>query len=184
MTTRQIPIDCFKVIDQRVIKRILPHRAPFLFVEEARLLGDGRIRGTSTWRSDSYLLQGHFPGEPIVPGVLIIEAVAQLGGVLLCLNESAEAITEDERVPSVRGFLSMVRKASFHCVLRPDRAIDVVGSVRRLNASAYLFEATCTHGGDASLVARVEVILALRSEQAANAPYSPLEAVCPGFEAG
>lgn len=72
------------------IKQILPHREPFLFVDQILYLEKGkRAVGLKTLKADDYFFKGHFPGRPIMPGVLIIEAMAQVGGVMmLSLSEN------------------------------------------------------------------------------------------------
>ena len=75
------------ILDSEGIQKILPHRHPFLMVdgilEMERLK---RIVGIKNVRGDEYYFQGHFPGKPIMPGVLIIESMAQTGGLLLLLE--------------------------------------------------------------------------------------------------
>src|SRR5258708_26009126 len=77
------------ILDVTEIQKILPHRYPFLFVdaivEMERLK---RVVGIKNVTINESHFQGHFPGKPIMPGVLIIEAMAQTGGVLL-LQEGA-----------------------------------------------------------------------------------------------
>jgi 3-hydroxyacyl-[acyl-carrier-protein] dehydratase len=72
------------ILDVTEIQKILPHRYPFLFVdtivEMERLK---RVVGIKNVTINESYFQGHFPGKPIMPGVLIIEAMAQTGGLLL-----------------------------------------------------------------------------------------------------
>src|SRR5262249_28432343 len=71
-------------IDIRRIQRILPHRYPMLMVDRVvELEGDQRAVGIKNVTFNDVFFQGHYPGTPIMPGVLIVEALAQLGGILL-----------------------------------------------------------------------------------------------------
>jgi UDP-3-O-[3-hydroxymyristoyl] N-acetylglucosamine deacetylase/3-hydroxyacyl-[acyl-carrier-protein] dehydratase len=72
------------VLDIEEIMRVLPHRYPFLLVDRILEIEDGkRIVGVKNVTINEPFFQGHFPGHPIMPGVLIIEAMAQVGGMLL-----------------------------------------------------------------------------------------------------
>lgn len=68
--------------DIRRIERSLPHRYPFLLVDKIIELSDSHVVGVKNVSFNEYFFQGHFPGNPIMPGVLQIEALAQAGGIL------------------------------------------------------------------------------------------------------
>ncbi|MFT3787210.1 MAG: UDP-3-O-acyl-N-acetylglucosamine deacetylase [Tepidisphaeraceae bacterium] len=71
-------------LDIRKIQRILPHRYPMLLVDRVlRVEGDHKAVGLKNVTFNDTFIQGHYPGTPIFPGVLIVEAMAQLGGILL-----------------------------------------------------------------------------------------------------
>jgi len=71
------------VMDNVEIQSILPHRYPFLLVDRIRELDpDRRIVGIKNVTINEPFFQGYFPGRPVMPGVLILEALAQVGGVL------------------------------------------------------------------------------------------------------
>lgn len=81
---RQALIGRDTALDIRRIQRILPHRYPMLMVDRVlEINGDSRAVGIKNVTFNDIFFQGHYPGTPIMPGVLIVEALAQLGGLLL-----------------------------------------------------------------------------------------------------
>ena len=71
------------IMDSEKIKEILPHRDPFLFIDEIYELNENDILGLKHVKADEYYFNGHFPDYPILPGVIIVEAMAQIGGILV-----------------------------------------------------------------------------------------------------
>ncbi|MDP2993447.1 MAG: 3-hydroxyacyl-ACP dehydratase FabZ, partial [Deltaproteobacteria bacterium] len=73
------------------ILKILPHRYPFLLVDKILGYKSGEsIKGLKNVTINEPFFQGHFPGQPIMPGVLILEAMAQVGGILAYLSNEEE----------------------------------------------------------------------------------------------
>lgn len=77
------------MLDIKQIQEIIPHRYPFLLIDRITELEPGvRAKGLKNVTMNEYFFQGHFPSEPVMPGVLIIEALAQVGAVaMLSLDE-------------------------------------------------------------------------------------------------
>ncbi|HZK01517.1 MAG TPA: 3-hydroxyacyl-ACP dehydratase FabZ [Anaerovoracaceae bacterium] len=98
------------------LKKILPHRKPMLLLDEAEINEDGKAIGLYTVKGDEYFLQGHFPGNPVVPGVILCEMMAQTCGVLLSNETSGKTpyYTGLDRV-KFRGMVKPGDTIEFRC---------------------------------------------------------------------
>ena len=77
-------------LDMNDIKKIIPHRDPFLFVDKIiEIEEDKRVVGIKKITGEEFFFKGHFPCRPILPGVLMVEALAQLGGILMFNKEES-----------------------------------------------------------------------------------------------
>jgi 3-hydroxyacyl-[acyl-carrier-protein] dehydratase len=82
-------------MDIREIEAVLPHRYPFLLVDHVDIIDNDRIIARKLVSRNEPHFEGHFPGHPVMPGVLIIEALAQACAILTYKTRGADDLTED-----------------------------------------------------------------------------------------
>ena len=123
-------------IDQ--IKELIPHRKPFLFIEECKIIELGKIgESFRVFSKKEYFFDGHFPNNPIVPGVVIVEAMAQTAGVVVSYDI-------DKNDKSVL-FMS-INKAKFRKPVLPDYKITFHVQMMNNIKNVYKFFGKAYHG--------------------------------------
>ena len=121
------------------IKDLIPHRDPFLFVDTCEIITPGQHgKSEKLFSVNEYFFKGHFPNNPIVPGVIIIEAMAQTAGLVVSYK------LKEYKEKSVL-FMS-VNKAKFRKPIFPNENVSF--EVKFLNSvrDVYKFEGTCYKG--------------------------------------
>lgn len=109
--------EAFAALDGPAVLALLPQQEPFRFVDEILEVDDDHIVARYTFRPDADFYRGHFPGNPITPGVLLIEAMAQTAGAI-ALNARAR-----ERPGSV--FFVTIDKAKFRRPVQPGDRVEL-----------------------------------------------------------
>ena len=123
------------------IKKLIPHREPFIFIEEVRVIERGKIgESFRTFEETEYFFEGHFPNNPIVPGVVIVEAMAQTAGVVVSEN----LINNDDK--SVL-FMS-INKAKFRKPVLPNYKIKFYVQLINNIKNVYKFMGRAFHKDD------------------------------------
>jgi 3-hydroxyacyl-[acyl-carrier-protein] dehydratase len=137
--------------DVRAILEILPHRPPFLFLDEIEELSPERGRARYRYREDESFFAGHFPGDPVVPGVIQIETMAQLV-VAVGLVAAREARVGVERIA-----FSIATDCQFHRRLGPGEEVVVAAERLWFRMRAIQCKATLHRASDGALCAEATI---------------------------
>ncbi|MBX9604287.1 MAG: 3-hydroxyacyl-ACP dehydratase FabZ [Bryobacteraceae bacterium] len=129
------------ILDIDGIRAILPHRYPFLLVDSIVEMEDLRIVGIKNVTVNEPFFMGHFPEFPVMPGVLIVEAMAQVAGVLVLSK-----LPEDQR-KSKLVLLATVEEAKFRRPVRPGDQLRIEATVLKLKSSLAQVAARATVNG-------------------------------------
>lgn len=129
--TQSIPAFPF-TLDRQAIEKLLPHRGPIFACQQLIALGPRRYTATARWSLDNALIQGHFPGYPLVPGVMLIEALTQLAGAGLLSADAYVQSLPGERI----GVLASVRRCAFKHPVRPEQDVIFEITCRQIGADA------------------------------------------------
>ena len=110
------------------VLRAVPQQRPFRFIDEILELDDGYIIGAYRFREDEYFYQGHFPGQPITPGVILIETMAQTGvvafGLYLLMRQNMFAEQAGGRLVTL---FTIVEEVEFTGIVNPGERVIIRG---------------------------------------------------------
>jgi 3-hydroxyacyl-[acyl-carrier-protein] dehydratase len=130
----------FKKLNKEDIKKIIPHREPFLLIDEVLEVEPGKsIKAVKNVDKNEYYFKGHFPQNPIMPGVLILEAIAQAGAIAVLL------------LPENNGKLALfagIDKARFKKIVRPGDKLEIEVEITDFRRNIGKARGTARVGGD------------------------------------
>lgn len=136
-------------LDVREIAKLLPHRYPFLLIDKIESCTPGQsIRAVKNVSINEPFFQGHFPGNPVMPGVLIIEAMAQAGGVL-------SHLTHADLEPRPLYFLAGVDDARFRKPVTAGDILTLDVAVDRVRRGVWWYQCAASVGAAKVVTARI-----------------------------
>lgn len=135
---------------------LLPHREPFLFVSEIVAIEPGQS-AVGRWRltGEEPFFAGHFPGRPTLPGVLMVESLAQLGGI---------AVLADPRFTGKLPLFGGIDRARFRRQVAPGETLELEVQLGRLSARAGTGHGRAHVGGETACEAELLFVLVDRAE--------------------
>lgn len=124
-------------MDKATIMTRIPHRGHMLLLDEAVILDDKTVEGKYHVRGDEFFLQGHFPGHPVVPGVMLCEMMAQTSGVLFGFD-----------IDKVVTYFTGIRTVTFKRPVRPGDTVVLHCVLKRQMGHFYFATGTGTVDGE------------------------------------
>ena len=153
------------LLDIDAIRDILPHRYPFLLVDSILELEELRIVGIKNVTANEPFFPGHFPDFPVMPGVLIVEAMAQVAGVLVLKS------MPDRKSKIV--LLASIESAKFRRPVRPGDQLRIEMKVGRRKATVAKMHGVATVNG--VVVAEAEVLCKIADRAESESAPTPVE---------
>jgi len=129
----------------------IPHRPPMLLIDEIVERGEGYLVCKKTFASEEFFFQGHYPGQPIVPGVILCEAAMQTGAVLL-----SKLVSTDGGIPVA----ARLNDVKFKKMLRPGDSILIESRLTERVRDAFFLAGTITHEGKVAVTLNFAVTIA------------------------
>jgi 3-hydroxyacyl-[acyl-carrier-protein] dehydratase len=133
------------------ILNAIPHRPPFLFVDRIVEISSTKIRTAKDIKPDEPVFTGHYPGQPIMPGVLICESIFQTGAILL-----------SKMMGSMGGgmpVLTRVNNAKFKSMVKPGSTLDIEAELIEKVSNAYFMKGKASVGDKTSVTVEFTVTL-------------------------
>lgn len=115
--------------DRKVIKQVLraiPQQAPFRFIDEILEMDDHFVTSTYRFREDAFFYNGHFPGNPITPGVILIETMAQAGVTALGLYQLLKDRPASDMIDTITPLFAFADQVEFLRPLKPGQQVIVL----------------------------------------------------------
>ena len=139
------------MLNIKEIQEIIPHRYPFLLIDKIEELEPGKMAvGYKNVTMNEYFFQGHFPSEPVMPGVLIIEALAQVGTV---------ALLSMEEFKGKLGFFGGIEKAKFRKKVFPGDVLELRVEIIKMRGNIGIGKGVALVGGKKA--AEAELLFAI-----------------------
>jgi len=130
----------------------IPHRPPFLFVDKIVELTENKIKTTKEIRADEAYFQGHYPGNPIMPGVLVCECIFQTGAVLLSSIIGGAGL---EGTP----VLTRITNAKFKNIVRPGDVLELQAELVETVSNAFFLKGSASVSGKTAVAVEFAVSL-------------------------